>query len=390
VSKIDDTFENHQFVEEIQRVVGSVRVLKDPHISNYHRWLQDIIKFGSVMDGQKRSQTVLFRGPHFDFYGQGPKASYIYRFFNYPSYDFHFDRDFNHDDFGNIQVIPIKTREYPFGRVIYGTAPKISAIEMSYVLRNFLESQQVQRPIRVPTDWLHVGHVDEILSYVPDSSSPIGTRIMIASPRAFFRLLSTLPPATQIFNNPKTFHMFTVTKDTPEIKRRYRQRQTKIHDQTPGACIYDPQITVEKLLNWTDLRTTNNQYQTYLDRISSDLKTELQTDHISSSCVEIPVCYWPKSVIKNAKAMFPNMINSLYLPPDKILVPKPCVIQGQSTDPFERDYQSKLPPGVTAHFLHNWDSYHIIDGDINCGTNTERQPDPHPWWLTRPLGETDI
>lgn len=38
---------------------------------------------------------------------------------------------------------------------------------MHQALQDFLSAQQVQAPVKLYSDWLTVGHVDEFLSFVP-------------------------------------------------------------------------------------------------------------------------------------------------------------------------------------------------------------------------------
>ena len=38
---------------------------------------------------------------------------------------------------------------------------------MHQTLQDFLGAQQVQAPVRLYSDWLSVGHVDEFLSFIP-------------------------------------------------------------------------------------------------------------------------------------------------------------------------------------------------------------------------------
>lgn len=49
-------------------------------------------------------------------------------------------------------------------------------------VRRFLYAQKVQSPIEIFTDWLTVGHVDEILSFVPAQNDK-GFTVLLASPR---------------------------------------------------------------------------------------------------------------------------------------------------------------------------------------------------------------
>lgn len=38
---------------------------------------------------------------------------------------------------------------------------------MTKVVQDFLWAQKVQEPIALFSDWLHVGHVDEFMTFVP-------------------------------------------------------------------------------------------------------------------------------------------------------------------------------------------------------------------------------
>lgn len=54
-------------------------------------------------------------------------------------------------------------------------------------MQDFLGAQQVQAPVKLYSDWLFVGHVDEFLSFVPGPKK--GFRLLLASPRACYALL---------------------------------------------------------------------------------------------------------------------------------------------------------------------------------------------------------
>ena len=79
------------------------------------------------------------------------------------------------------------------------------------------------------------------------------------------------------------------------------------------------------------------------------------------------------------------MINNLFLG-HVMLVPKPFGTHRGGLDQFEQYFRSLIPDEVTVQFVTNWDSYYLLEGDINCGTNTRRQPFNNPWWSTRPQG----
>jgi hypothetical protein len=40
--------------------------------------------------------------------------------------------------------------------------------------------------------------------------------------------------------------------------------------------------------------------------------------------------------------------------------------------------------GLSISFVDDWDSYHLLKGEVHCGTNTLRKTDPSKlWWETR-------
>lgn len=102
------------------------------------------------------------------------------------------------DSFGNLEVSPpvtVRGRDYPFGRIIfggraygeYGEANR----EMMPELRRFLHAQRVQTPIEIFTDWLTVGHVDEIINFVPAPNEK-RFQALYASPRKAKAILDRL------------------------------------------------------------------------------------------------------------------------------------------------------------------------------------------------------
>ena len=93
------------------------------------------------------------------------------------------------DSFGNLEVSPpvtVRGRNYPLGRILVGGRRdgdlSHSARQMMAEVRQFLDAQRVQFPFEIFTDWLAVGHVDEIVSFVPDDAAPKGFRCLLASP----------------------------------------------------------------------------------------------------------------------------------------------------------------------------------------------------------------
>ncbi len=78
---------------------------------------------------------------------------------------------------GNIEVMP-PTAAHPLGRICVGTT--ISAKK-----KQFFESQEVQPPFVVDTDWLAVGHVDEAVTFWKEN--PL--TVIVASPKLAYDIL---------------------------------------------------------------------------------------------------------------------------------------------------------------------------------------------------------
>ena len=386
---------NDRFRKEIGKILDienyECQTIKNNSISMYHRWMQDIFKFAYCTDGEK-IQYIILKGPHFSAHSfENGNISYIYDFFkDYPLYDFFFETDKNLDGLGNVQVIPPIYPSYPLGRIIYGISrphqhnqlTNIKQNDISYNLSTFLESQEIQKPIQVNTGWLSVGHVDEILSYVPDSQHKYGFRILIASPRKFLQLISKLDKNTIIFDNVDNYYIFD--EITTEIRKRFDQ---KYEDQNIYHCVYKTQLGVDEIINWSELNESNEEYQYQLDEIRLHLMKELDLDF--DDFYEIPIYYWPRSISKLARSIIPNMINNLFLK-TFMIVAKPYgpIIQGN--DLFETYFKSQIPEDIKVNFVKNWDSYYLLEGDINCGTNTKRRPFKKKWWNLKPDGAYDI
>src|SRR6185295_4558663 len=90
---------------------------------------------------------------------------------------------------GNIEASP-PTGGAPLGKIVIGTGEGDKAIDPS--LHQFLVAQKAQPLVQVDTSWLEVGHVDELLTFVPDRSrGGTGFAILRASPGVALALIQT-------------------------------------------------------------------------------------------------------------------------------------------------------------------------------------------------------
>ena len=92
------------------------------------------------------------------------------------------------DWYGNLEVTPPFTdrhgRRFPYGRMITGKQAELS---MHRGVMKFIEAQAMQRPlIIVDVSWLMIGHVDEVVSFVPAKTRQ-GSRSSCPAPRQLER-----------------------------------------------------------------------------------------------------------------------------------------------------------------------------------------------------------
>jgi protein-arginine deiminase len=267
------------------------------------------------------------------------------------------------ESFGNLEVSPPVTvdgRSYPLGRIIFGGAhPTGIGRRMMKVVSDFLYAQQVQSPIELYSDWLSVGHVDEFMSFVP-ANDALGFRLLLASPDAAWRVL--------------------------------QRAQAQGHGQVPwlvGKRRADggrAEVTVDDVLNNTALQEANAKYQRYIDWNRGVLIEELglTPPHI----IDLPVLYQPER--GRAGAYFPDVVNMLVLG-STIVIPKPFGPEPSGVCLIEEEIISLLQPiGLTCVFVDTWYSYHILSGEIHCGTNAYREPLPTPWWEILPPHASNI
>ena len=64
-----------------------------------------------------------------------------------------------------------------------------------------------------------------------------------------------------------------------------------------------------------------------------------------------------------------------------LCIPKPFGPHTAAGCQFEADIHTKLTPHVTAlRFIDDFFTYHVGQGEIHCGTNSQRTPPADKWW----------
>src|SRR3989339_12790 len=252
---------------------------------------------------------------------------------------------------GNIEVSPPVTvgkKEYKFGRIIYGSSWvkkfRLPGRKMNPDLSAFLFAQEIQSPFYADTDWLDVGHIDEIISFVPvpNTANKNDFVILVASPQQAINILQK---------------------------------------QSPGTLIPRVNMTVRRVLS--DWEAYNRKKQIEINDIVTKVKTGLGNCRV----IEVPVYFRPYENTPKAEALLPNMVN-LLVANEHLIVAEPFF------KPFRDDFNNKLSDlgykkstnlDATIHFIDDWDTYHKWGGEVHCGTNVKRTPPADvKWWEQQP------
>ena len=256
------------------------------------------------------------------------------------------------DSFGNLETSPPVTVDgvdYPLGRIYYGGD---DSLHPSVAFTSFLQSQQVQAPVRPDSAWLCVGHVDEFMAFVPDSSAAKGFKFLVADVDVAWAFLESLDPSTEI---PK-----------------YRSAHGF---ETVGELVQDQA-----------LRDLNEDFmQDEIEPVIAFMTLEMGLEE--SDIIRVPGIFEENSWCRNyALALIPGMVNMTVFTEaegdNKLLIPDPFLRgsgEDQSVDPLIALWDSLMPPGNETYYLDDWDVYHEGWGEVHCGTNTHREMGAD-WW----------
>lgn len=339
---IVQTNDNQEFVADYQAALGDDVSLVPGAPYQHDRWIQDEIEFGfSTSPGGARLDSVIdsIRDRGLDPFAED--------YFSDPNwYVGAWGNPINattFDSFGNLDASP-PVDGYPFGRIYYGLE---GGNGLDSVLAEFLDSQTIQAPFPVDSDWLCVGHVDEFSSFVADPNSPKGFKLLLSSTTEAYELFENMDANWQL--------------------GRYE-------------AAYD-YATVNDLLADTALRDLNEDLQVNeLDPLRERFKTELGlTD---DDIIEIPTIFdTPDFCGGYAVALTPGTVNLIVANLEGqgpiLAVPDPFARPenlGPEDDPIAQDFVSRMPEGWTVAFIDDWYSYHLLDGEVHCGTNVTRTP----------------
>lgn len=272
------------------------------------------------------------------------------------------------DSFGNLECSPPFThsgtrKEYKFGRIVYGSD---SLRDMKQEVRELLVAQRVQEPFPIDTSWLTVGHVDEVISFCPLKNAPRKFKVLLASPNRALELIEDLH---------RTGHGSAALFQGIRFSGGYNLARRQLDY---------PYETVGSIHSNAAFRSLQTAVQAKVMIVRGQLKAGL--DLRDSDFIELPVLF--KAAGGRYIAYTPGVVNSLVLTkPDhsvRLCMPKPFgpVVGGRCK--FEQAIEAALGPtattGVEIHFIDDFCTYHVLSGEIHCGTNSLRQAPTDRWW----------
>uniref|UniRef100_A0A9L0J9H4 Protein-arginine deiminase n=1 Tax=Equus asinus TaxID=9793 RepID=A0A9L0J9H4_EQUAS len=342
---------NEKFLEDMSDLglKANCRLIICPWIENRNdRWIQDEMEFGYI-EAPHKSFPVVFDSPRNRGLKDFPYKRILGPDFGYITREILLAGASGLDSFGNLDVSPpvtVGSKEYPLGRVLIGSSfPKSGGRRMAKVVRDFLQAQQVQAPVELYSDWLSVGHVDEFLSFVPTSDQK-GFRLLLASPSACLKLFQE--KKEQGYGEAAQFDGLE-----HQVKR-------SINEMLADRRLQKDSLHIQKCIDWN----------------REVLKRELGLTE--RDIIDIPQLFSLKD--SYAEAFFPDMVNMVVLG-QHLGIPKPFgpVIHGRCC--LEEKVRSLLEPlGLHCTFIDDFSSYHMLHGEVHCGTNVRRQPFAFKWW----------
>ncbi|XP_068935375.1 protein-arginine deiminase type-3 [Petaurus breviceps papuanus] len=345
---------NTHFVEAVAHLAkkAGCKLTICPQAENRNdRWIQDEMELGYIQAPHK-TFPVVFDSPRNGELQDFPYKRILGPDFGYVTREPRDKSVSGLDSFGNLEVSPpvvANGKEYPLGRILIGgNLPGSGGRRVTQVVRDFLYAQKVQPPVELFVDWLAVGHVDEFLSFVPVPHDK-GFRLLLASPGACFKLF--------------------------QEKQKWGHGRALLFEGVIG----DSQVktmSINQILSNESLISYNKFVQGCIDWNREVLKRELGL--VDRDIIDIPQLF--KTERRKAVAFFPDLVNMLVLG-KHLGIPKPFgpIINGRCC--LEEKVRSLLEPlGLECNFIDDFTPYHMLHGEVHCGTNVRRKPFPFKWW----------
>ena len=260
------------------------------------------------------------------------------------------------DSMGNTETIPpyeLDGVSYPLGRLFRGS---VASFYPDRLFSTMLESQGQQPPVYVDTSWLFVGHVDETISFIK-ANSPRGWVVLANDARLAKKMLEDAAA-----NGHGSVTMFTGKKWVDDNDKEY-----------------PAEATIDEVLANTQIMSESAKAAVEVDAQLDILRSV--TGITDAEIIPVPFLHWP--AYGYSLAYQPGTVNGTYLSDLHFAAPNPHgpIIDGK--DIFKVQLEETLQPfGITVDWIENWDGFHRLDGEVHCGSNSDRRIPNIKWWET--------
>ncbi|MFF8291473.1 protein-arginine deiminase domain-containing protein [Streptomyces sp. NPDC016309] len=299
---------------------------------------------------------------------------------------------------GNLETIPPYThqgRSYPAGRIIMGER-KDDGSKPALAMRTMLASQGLQNPLLLDTSWLHVGHVDEFVQFLPAPGTPRGWKIGIADPEAGLELLREAQKAghgkTRMFSVPDSEERLA-PKET--IDQALANKELVADNALAAARIKANLAVLQRETGVTDAEVVRVPalYTRGTEQVGERGDRVPRLSRLGAGEVPEAVAEYgqqkrlerrdgraagPGTVMTSAYV--PGAVNGILLSGDRYLAPRQWgpVIGGK--DVFTAAVTAAYTrAGMKVSYIDDWETYHLGMGEVHCGTNTLRDASA-AWW----------
>jgi protein-arginine deiminase len=374
---------NTKYVEDFEANCKTAQV-KSLVIPNPDRWIEDEMQWGLTETPRLQLPVVLHLSRRRANEGLGPLGISVSKLLQpgigyFPLYRLAQDGHALYFG-GNIEISP-PTAKYPFGRVYYGNqlSPAhdgnfkgFQRRQMNKEYVDFFHRQKLQDPVELWTDWLSVGHIDEVVTFLP---GPNETFVMaLASPKLALTLLD-LENLEGRPDRERGFH---------EKYQHYRLRSIDdLKDERKLSRVHFLGMGVERYNNLIHSMIFGVDFdgRPAPAAFPSSIKNKLMKalDLTEKDVVEVPVLYGNQAghFGYSVDAISPGMVNLSSMG-------KYCMIPQPFVEVFQTHFEKTLQRlGLTPLWIDDWSYYHIQLGEVHCGSNTLRQPFTRKWWQVK-------
>ncbi|MFF3685480.1 protein-arginine deiminase domain-containing protein [Streptomyces sp. NPDC002187] len=297
---------------------------------------------------------------------------------------------------GNLETIPPYSyggRSFPAGRIIMGER-KDNGSKPARAMRTLLKSQGFQDPLLLDTSWLHVGHVDEFVQFLP-ADTPRGWKIGIADPEAGLRLLREAKAAghgrTRMFSVPgarglpapketidQALASKWLVKDNTMAAQRIKANLEILKRETG---VTDAEVVrVPALFTRGTGDEERGNRMPRLTRMGAGKAPDAVREYGQQKELARHADGAAAGESVMTSAYVPGAVNGIVLGDNRYLAPRQWgpVIGGKDifTSAVNAAYSGA---GMKVSYLDDWYTYHLGAGEVHCGTNTLRDASA-PWW----------